>query len=131
MLMSEYIGLKGLSELTVEEKHTAAAVASGTLPVFATPWLVALMESAAVQALAPKMAEGQSSVGARIDVRHTAATPLHMRVYAEAKVVHAEGRTVELTIEAFDEKGPVGTAEHTRVLIDTERFMKRVNEKRK
>lgn len=121
-------GQAGYAELDVSMEHTAQSVCSGTLPVFSTPWLVALMESAAVNALCD-LEQGQTSVGARIDVRHSAATPLSMRVHANARVVNVEGRTIQFEIEAFDEKGLIGKAEHTRVLVDAARFMKKLEEK--
>ncbi len=126
----ELLGRQGRLEIMVENKHTAAAMGSGLAPVFATPCLVALMEGAACKALNGALNEGYSSVGSRIDVRHTAATPVGMRVWAEAKLVAEEGRMLTFEIEAFDEAGRIGQSFHERVIVDEARFMAKVNAKR-
>ena len=123
------IGLKGRAEALVTEQNTAAAVGSGSLPVFATPMMVALMEAAAVNALAGCLEEGQSSVGTHMDVSHDAATPLGMTVWAEAELTAVEGRALTFTVSAFDEAGPIGKGIHTRFLIQEERFMTKANRK--
>ena len=91
--MSVAIGLKGRAETAVVHENTAAAVGSGLLPVFATPMMVALMENAAVNALEGHLADGEGSVGTRLDISHDAATPVGMKVWAEAELTAAEGRT--------------------------------------
>jgi len=113
----------------VTEEWTAPFMGSGTVPVLATPALVALMEQAAVRALEGRLPPGQTSVGVRIDVRHLAATPPGVRVRARATLVAAEGRRLTFHIEAWDEVEKVGEAVHERVVIDTERFMERVRAK--
>lgn len=128
--VKEYIGLKGRMEYLVDMDKTAARVGSGALPVFATPWLVALMENAAVNALTGTLPEGSSTVGAAIEVQHTAATPLGMRVYAEAELTQAEGRRLQFSIKAYDEAEQIGEAAHTRFIVDVERFMKKAEAKK-
>lgn len=122
--------LSGEAERLVTEEWTAARMGSGTVPVLATPALVAVMEEAAVRALEGHLPPGQTSVGVRIDVRHLAATPLGMRVRARATLVAVEGRRLTFRIEAWDDREKVGEADHERVLVDVERFMERVNAKR-
>ncbi len=119
----------GESEAVVTEGWTATAMGSGTVPVLATPALVALMEQAAVRALEGRLPPGQTSVGVRIDVRHLAATPLGMRVRARAALVAAEGRRLTFQIEAWDETEKIGEATHERVVVDVARFMERVEGK--
>ena len=119
----------GEAERVVTEEWTAPSMGSGTVPVLATPALVALMEQAAVRALEGRLPPGQTSVGVRIDVRHLAATPPGMRVRAQATLVAAEGRRLTFQIEAWDDVEKVGEAVHERVLVDTERFMERVRAK--
>jgi fluoroacetyl-CoA thioesterase len=117
------LGLIGEARSVVTEKDTAAHLGSGTVPVFGTPALVGLMEAAAVQALADYLPVGQTSVGARIDVRHLAPTPVGMHVRARAELVETEGRRVSFRIEAWDEVEQIGEATHERIIIDAERFV--------
>ncbi len=124
-------GLSARSERTVEAADTAGKAASGAAEVFSTPSLVALMESAAFTAVQPHLEKGQSTVGAAIDVKHIAATPAGMKVWAKAVLVAAEGRRLEFDIEAFDEREKIGEAKHIRYIIDEERFMRKVIEKAK
>jgi len=119
----ELIGKQGRAELTVAREDTALVWGSGLLPVLATPRVVALMEQAAVDALSGTLEPGKTTVGTRIDIRHNAATPIGMRVWAQAVVTAAEGRAVTFAIEAFDEAGSVATADHQRFVVEEERFM--------
>ena len=84
--MSLVIGLKGRAETVVTDQNTAAATGSGLVPVFATPWMVALMEHAAVDATAGCLSEGEGTVGTLLDITHDAATPIGMKVWAEAEL---------------------------------------------
>ena len=84
--MSIEIGIKGRAEDVVREENTAQAVGSGTLPVFATPAMTALMEKAAWTSLAPYLSEGESSVGTKLEITHDSASPLGIKVWAESEV---------------------------------------------
>lgn len=119
----------GEAERMVTEDWSAPGMGSGTVPVLATPALVALMEQAAVRALEGRLPAGQTSVGVRIDIRHLAATPVGMGVRARASLVAAEGRRLTFQIEAWDGVEKVGEAVHERVVVDAERFMERVRAK--
>lgn len=105
-------------------------MASGQLPVFATPALVALMEQAACNAIAETLEEGISTVGAQISVEHLSATPVGMRVWAEATLTAHEGRSYDFTIEAFDEAGLIGRATHKRVAVKSARFLEKAEAKK-
>lgn len=120
---------EGEAERMVTEDWSAPGIGSGTVPVLATPALVALMEQAAVRALEGRLPAGQTSVGVRIDIRHLAATPIGMGVRARARLVAAEGRRLTFQIEAWDDAEKVGEAIHERVVVDAERFMERVRAK--
>ena len=117
------IGISGRAEATVTEANTAAAAGSGLVPVFGTPYMIALMENAAVNALAPYMAPGEGSVGTRLEVSHDAATPVGMKVWAQAEVTAVEGRRITFSVSAFDEAGPIGAGIHQRFVIDVARFL--------
>lgn len=123
-------GLKGELTLVVEERHTAAAYGSGLVPVLSTPHLVALLESAAKETVQPYLKEGQSTVGTLVNVRHLAATPVGMQVRACAELVEVDGRRLRFRVEAWDEREKVAEGEHERFVIDWERFMARVAQKR-
>ena len=123
------VGIKGLAEALVEQEDTAKSVGSGDLLVYATPCMVALMEGAACEYIAPCLAEGESSVGISMNVAHTSATPVGMEVRAESRVTAVDGRKVTFEIVAFDEKGEIGRATHERVIIKAERFLEKAYDK--
>lgn len=119
------IGLKGRQTAAVTDENTAAAYGSGLLPVFATPALVALMEKTCWVSVSAALSEGEGTVGARLDVRHTAPTPVGMTVTCESELTGIEGRKLTFSVRAFDEKGEVGAGVHERFVIDNERFLKK------
>ena len=121
--MSITVGSTGRAERLVTQEATAAAVGSGLVPVFATPYMVALMENAAVNAVQSGLEPGQSTVGTRLDVTHDAATPTGMKVWAEAEVTAVEGKKITLSVKAFDEAGPIGGGVHERFVITVDRFL--------
>ena len=130
-IMSLTVGLKGRAETVVVYENTAAAVGSGLVPVFATPYMLALMENAAVNALTPHLAEGEGSVGTHLDVSHDAATPIGMKVWAEAEItaVSENGKMVDFAVKAWDESGPIGSGTHTRAIVKNEKFLAKCNAK--
>lgn len=123
------VGIQGRAEALVEQEDTAKAVGSGDLLVYATPCMVALMEGAACESIAPYLAEGESSVGISMNVAHTSATPVGIEVRAESRVTAVDGRKVTFEITAFDEKGEIGRATHERVVIKAERFLEKTYDK--
>jgi len=122
-------GLTGEVEAVVTQSDTAARWGSGLVPVFGTPALVGLMESAAVQALTDHLLPGQTSVGGRIDLRHLAPTPVGMRVRARAQLLEVENRRLEFVVEAWDEVEKIGHATHERFIVDEQRFIARAKGK--
>ena len=120
-------GMIGESEATVTDNLTARAMGSGSLDVYATPAMIALMEAAAVAALASALPEGQTSVGVALDVAHLAATPLGGSARARAQVTGVEGRRVTFSVQAWDAKQLIGEGSHTRVVVDVRRFMSRLS----
>lgn len=116
----------GISTLTVTKRDTALAHGSGDLEVLATPALVALMENAALKAAAELLPPGSTTVGTEIRASHTRATPVGGRVEARAVLEHVDGRKLDFSITARDEAGEVGTAFHSRFIVDRERFMAKV-----
>lgn len=123
-------GLVGQSEMFVREENTARHLGSGNVAVLATPEMVRLMEKAAVAAVDHLLPDGYRTVGVEVDVRHLAATPVGMRVRAQAELAAVEGRKLTFRVEAFDEVERIGEGEHKRTIIDLERFKARVEAKR-
>jgi predicted thioesterase len=124
-------GLNAEVEITVGDSETAAHLGSGSIAVYATPALVALMENAAIRALDGHLPSGYTTVGGRIDVRHLAATPIGMQVRARAELVEVQGRKLNFRIQAWDEIEQIGEASHVRFVVDESEFMGRVKEKGK
>ena len=124
-------GLNAEIEITVTEADTASRWGSGLVPVFSTPALVGLMESAAVQALAGHLPKGQTTVGGHIDVHHLAPTPVGMRVWARAELVEVKDRQLTFHISARDELETIGQAIHDRFMVDAARFTARTASKGK
>lgn len=122
-------GLIGEAAREVGETDTAAYLGSGLVPVFGTPALVALVEGAAVKAVAPHLPPGKTSVGGRIDLRHLAATPIGMRVLARAELLEVDGRRLIFRVTAWDEVEQIGEATHERFVVDRARFMTKANAK--
>lgn len=123
------IGLKGRSDTVVTPSNTADAIGSGLVPVFATPYMIALMENAASGALLPSLAEDEGSVGIHLDVSHDAATPIGMKVWAEAEVIAVEGKKITFAVTAFDEAGIIGKGTHERFIIKPEKFLAKTQAK--
>jgi predicted thioesterase len=122
-------GLTGTAELVVGDQHTAPRVGSGRIRVLATPVMINLIEAAALAAVEQSLPERHQSLGTRLDVTHVAATPVGMRVRATAEVVRVEGRTVHFRVRAEDERELIGEGTHERVVVNLERFDRRVREK--
>ena len=127
--MSIEVGLKGRFESVVTPEKTATAVGSGLVPVFATPYMVAMMENAASDALSPCLAPGESSVGTHLNIAHSSATPVGMKVWAESVVTAVEGRKVTFEVHAYDERGEIGSGVHERFIIHAEKFMAKTQSK--
>ena len=128
--MSLTVGSKGRAEALVTEDKTAAAVGSGLVPVFATPYMVALMENAAVNAVQAGLEAGQGTVGTRLEVTHDAATPVGMKVWAEAELTAVDGRKLTFAVTAFDDAGPIGKGVHQRFVIQNEKFLAKAQAKK-
>jgi len=121
--MAIEIGMKGEVQTVVEREDTAAEVGSGSLLVYATPCMVALMEGAACEAIADELKETGTTVGTELNIQHISATPVGLEVRAVATVTAVEGKVITFDVEAFDEAGPIGKGTHKRVLITAQRFL--------
>ena len=115
-------GIKGKQELVVTKENTAKAMGSGTLEVFATPAMIALMEKTAYESVAPELEEGSGTVGTALNVKHVAASPVGMKITCESELVKVDGRALTFSVKAYDEKGLIGEGEHERFIIYNEKF---------
>ena len=122
-------GLIGTAEIVVGPEHTAPFVGSGRIAVLATPVMINLIEAAALAAVEQLLPSGHQSLGIQLDVNHTAATPVGLRVTATAEVSHVQGRTITFRVAARDEFEPIGGGSHRRVVVSVSRFDERVQRK--
>ena len=119
------VGMKGEVSSLVEREDTALEVGSGSLLVYATPCMVALMEGAACEAIAGAIPENKTSVGIELNISHLAATPVGMSVRAEAEVTAVDGSIITFQLTAYDEAGKIGEGTHKRAMVTTERFLEK------
>ena len=124
-------GIRGEQSVAVTSENTAKTMGSGTLDVFATPALVALAEKTCWMSVAPALAEGDGTVGTKLELEHTAPTPVGMTVRATATVtgVSENGKLITFRVEASDDWGPIGEGTHTRAIIANDRFLQKCNSK--
>ena len=123
--MSLVPGLKGSASVRVIHENTAAVVGSGSLEVFATPMMIALMENAALNTVKPFLAEGEATVGTEISVTHDAPTPIGETVTAEAELFAVDRRKLQFQVQARVGDEIIGKGTHTRFIINEERFLQK------
>ena len=128
--MAISVGLKHTIHTTVKQSNTAKTMGSGTLDVFATPAMVALMESAAYRSVASVLEPGTGTVGTLMNIKHVAATPMGMRVTAESELIEVDGRRLVFSVQASDEIGLIGTGTHERFIVADKKFMAKAESKR-
>ena len=117
------VGMKGEAWTEVEKEDTAQIVGSGSLLVYATPCMVALMEGAACEAIEEALGEDQTTVGIALNIEHISATPVGLEVHAEAEVTAVEGKVISFEVKAFDEAGEIGHGTHKRVIVNSQKFL--------
>lgn len=122
-------GIQGESKLTVDDNNTAIAHGSGTVSVLATPALIALLENAAQNSVAPYLEDGSTTVGTMVNIKHLAATPVGLNVTAFSRLTEVDGRRLVFEVEARDEVEVVATGMHERFIIKMDSFMKRAANK--
>ena len=122
-------GTVGTASILVADEHTAPRVGSGQIHVLATPVMINLFEAAALAACEHLLPAGHQSLGTHLDVSHTAATPVGMRVKATAEVMSIDGRTIKFRLKAEDESDVIGEGTHERVVVNVAKFDLRVKAK--
>jgi predicted thioesterase len=118
-----FVGKSASVSTVVSEQNTAKAAGSGSLDVFATPSMIALMERASYECLADGLEPGQTSVGTSINIDHTAASPVGASITATATITGIDGRKIEFEVTASDNKDEIGHGTHERFIVDSERFI--------
>ncbi len=121
--MNIEIGMEASVSMLAEKEDTALEVGSGSLLVYATPCMAALMEGAACEAIAGALEENETTVGIELNIQHLSATPVGMEVRAAAKVTAVEGKVITFSLSAFDEAGEIGKGTHKRALVNAQRFL--------
>ncbi len=122
-------GLKAEKAITVTEGDTAAALGSGLLEVFSTPSLAALMENVCMECVRPYLDDGCGTVGISLNLQHTSATPVGMKVYCSCILTEVLDRKLVFDVTARDECGEIGHAVHERFIIRNESFMNKAQAK--
>ncbi len=122
-------GITGKTVIVVDESVSARRAASGEMDVFGTPFMVALMEKTADESVRPYLEEGCATVGTVVNIKHLAATPMGMEVYATSELLEADGRRLVFKVEAYDEAGLIGEGLHERFIIFKDKFMEKTNSK--
>lgn len=125
-----HTGIKGHTETIVTEEQTALYVGSGSVSVFATPMMIALIEKTASSSVEPFLEEGQSTVGTLVNVSHVSATPVGMKVWCDSELVEIDRRRLVFKVSAFDESGLIGEGVHERFIIDKEKFQAKAEAKK-
>ena len=123
------VGTRGEAALRVTTENTARAMGSDELKVLATPAVAALVEKACWQSVADQLPAECGTVGTRLELYHTAPTPVGMVVRCECEVTAAEDRRLTFTARVYDEKGEVAHADHERFIVDNDRFQTRADRK--
>lgn len=122
-------GIRGEKTVEVTESNTAEALGSGTLKVFATPAMIALIEATASESVAPHLEEGSSTVGTHLDVAHSAATPVGMSATCVTELVEVDRRRLVFRVTVNDAAGEIGSGTHERFVVDNAKFMSKAMSK--
>lgn len=126
------VGITAEHTVTVSEDMLANKAGSGSVAVFSTPRMIAEMEGTAYRSVQPLLEAGKTTVGIKVDIRHTDATPLGMKVFIHTELteISENGKILTFKVEARDKQGIIGSGMHERAIIDIKRFMEKVNTKK-
>ena len=120
------VGVSALKETVVSEKDTTANYGLGAIKVYATPAMIALMESTAKECVDLHLPIGYTTVGTEVNIKHLKATAVGMKVKCEAILAEAEDKRLTFKIEVWDEKGKIGEGTHLRYIVNAKEFMERI-----
>ena len=122
-------GITNEKSVAVTLANTALAMGSGTLRVFATPAMIALCEGCCAESVEDLLDDGMTSVGTKVEIEHLAASPLGSSILCKSRLVSVDGRRLDFEVEVFDNVGLIGKGEHTRFIVDAERFVNKTYSK--
>ena len=122
-------GLKGLQTEIVTKEKTAMEMGSGTLPVYATPAMIALMEKTAMISVADELSEDEATVGTKLEISHLAACGIGAQIKCESTLTEIDRKRLVFEVQAFDGETLIGKGIHERFIINTVKFMDKVNNK--
>jgi len=123
-------GLLGKEQTIVSHSNCALTMGSGSLEVFSTPSMIALMECAAANSVKMHLEPGKTTVGVSIDAKHVSATPLGMTITCESELVEVDGKRLVFKITASDKAGIIGTAKHERMIVDAKKLLEKAASKK-
>jgi predicted thioesterase len=122
-------GIEGRKEIIVTAEKTATAFGSGTVDVFATPAMIALMEQTAMESVSNHLPDGFVTVGTEVSVKHLKATLPGKKVSCNSKLIQSEGRKLLFEVNASDETGMIGSGTHIRYIVDKQMFIDNLKNK--
>ena len=125
------LGIKGKKERIIPYEQTAEYISSGLLPVFATPCMIQFMEETARVSVKPYLAEGQSTVGTSVNIKHLASTFVGCKVTCESELVEVDRRRLVFYVKVYDDKELLGEGQHERFIIDNAKFIARLEDKKR
>lgn len=123
-------GIKNVIEIIVSDDKTAYSMRSGTLRIFATPAMIALIEETAWRSVEPYLEEGQGTVGTALNIKHLSPTPLNLNVKCETELIEIDGRKLKFKANVYDETGLIGSGTHERFIINMDKFIAKANSKK-
>lgn len=123
------IGIKGSMTEMVTDGNTAMSVGSGTLPVYATPAMIALIEATASRSVAPFLEDGTSTVGTLLNVVHSSPSPVGMEITCDTELVEVDRRRLVFSVTVRDSVGEIGSGRHERFIVDDSKFMSKAQSK--
>ena len=124
-------GITGEKSVAVKIENTALAMGSGTLRVFATPAMIALIEGCCAESVEDMLPQGITTVGTKVEVEHLAASPIGASILCKSKLTAYDGRRLDFEVEVFDNAGLIGKGTHTRFTVDAQRFIDKAYSKSK
>jgi len=117
------VGISYEKKSIVTDNNTAMALGSGTLPVYATPAMILLIEETASESVASHLQEGETTVGTSLEVKHTSASPIGVQISCRTELIEVDRAKLRFKVEVFDPKGEIGSGFHERFIVKSEKFM--------